>query len=348
MVSKISLLIVGCCYIILVSSSKSGVFLPKPVFGDSDSADRPLKIGYYKSTCPEAETIVNKVVKKWYNKDRSIPAALLHLQFHDCFVNGCDASILIDSTPQTPSEKAAGPSATLRGFDLLDAVKAELEAHCPSRVSCADIITLATRDSVVLAGGPTYALPTGRLDGIVSKPSDVKLPGPTLKISQAFTHFFQPLGFTLTEMVTLLGAHTVGMVHCSSFKDRLSDFKGTNRPDPSMDPNLVATLRKTCFVGNNSNPTTFLDQNTSFVVDASYYKELRQKKGVLSFDQELYTGSSTRRIVSSFAKSELLFRKRFGAVMVKMGNLVGSNDGEVRKNCRVFNVPKKFVGGGRA
>ncbi|MCI51189.1 peroxidase 44-like, partial [Trifolium medium] len=69
---------------------------------------------------------------------------------------GCDASLLIDPTNKTASEKNDGANASVRGFDIIDEVKEALEAACPSTVSCADIIALATRDAVALSGGPKY------------------------------------------------------------------------------------------------------------------------------------------------------------------------------------------------
>jgi hypothetical protein len=67
-------------------------------------------------------------------------------------VQGCDASLLIKSTPSNAAEKDAGANLTVRGFDIIDAAKAAVEAlaGCQGKVSCADIIALATRDAVAL------------------------------------------------------------------------------------------------------------------------------------------------------------------------------------------------------
>ena len=50
----------------------------------------------------------------------------------------------------------AGPNAggSTFGFDVIDNVKTQVEAACPGIVSCADILSLAARDSVNLVSQP--------------------------------------------------------------------------------------------------------------------------------------------------------------------------------------------------
>ena len=75
------------------------------------------------------------------------PTILLH------WLQGCDASVLLDDVPTTgfKGEKTALPNLnSLRGFDVVDMIKAKVEAACPALVSCADILVLAARDAVVL------------------------------------------------------------------------------------------------------------------------------------------------------------------------------------------------------
>ena len=62
---------------------------------------------------------------------------------------GCDGSILLDGGDD--SEKAAIPNLnSARGFEVIDTIKSSVEAACSGVVSCADILTIAARDSVVL------------------------------------------------------------------------------------------------------------------------------------------------------------------------------------------------------
>ncbi|XP_010558694.1 PREDICTED: peroxidase 57-like [Tarenaya hassleriana] len=295
-----------------------------------------LRIGFYSRSCPQAETIVRDLVRQRFGRDRTITAALLRMHFHDCFVRGCDASLLIDTTSTRTSEKSAGPNFSVRGFDLIDQIKTQLEAQCPSTVSCADIVTLATRDSVALAGGPSYTVPTGRRDGLVSSPLDVNLPGPTISVDGAIG-FFKSKRMNSFDAVALLGAHTVGVGHCSLFQDRLTNFQGTGRPDPSMDPVLAARLRSTCAGPND--PTTALDQGTPLVFDNMFFKQIRRKRGVLQLDQRLATAGATRGLVALFEANNAFFKRQFVKSIVKMGTIevLTGQSGEIRKNCRAFN-----------
>jgi peroxidase len=63
---------------------------------------------------------------------------------------GCDASLLLNSSSSTDQEKDSFPNQTIHGVDVIDLAKLRLESACPGVVSCADIIALATRDAVAL------------------------------------------------------------------------------------------------------------------------------------------------------------------------------------------------------
>lgn len=66
-----------------------------------------------------------------------------------CF-QGCDASLLLNSSSSTDQEKDSFPNLTIHGVDVIELAKLKLESVCRGVVSCADIIALATRDAVAL------------------------------------------------------------------------------------------------------------------------------------------------------------------------------------------------------
>ncbi|XP_072962533.1 peroxidase 57-like [Typha angustifolia] len=297
-----------------------------------------LQYGYYKGKCgtKDVEAIIQAVVRSRFFSDRKIVAALLRMQFHDCFVKGCDASILIDG-PFT--EKTAPPNLSVFGYDLIDQIKAAVELACPGVVSCADIIIAATRDAVVLAGGLPFQVQLGRRDGTVSLASLANLPPPDISVPQSI-QAFQSKGLNAFDMVLLLGGHTVGVTHCSFIKNRLYDYRGSGKPDPTMNPIYVQILRyMVCPRFSTTDNSVFLDDPWSALrVDNNFYKQLLQNKGILPIDQALASDWSTRWIVQLLANTNL-FPRLFNQALVKLGavQVLTGNQGQIRKNCRRVN-----------
>ena len=62
---------------------------------------------------------------------------------------GCDASVLLDDTTTGQGEKNAAPNASLWGFEVIDTIKSQSENLCLGVVSCADILAIVVRDSIV-------------------------------------------------------------------------------------------------------------------------------------------------------------------------------------------------------
>ncbi|KAF2321996.1 hypothetical protein GH714_005317 [Hevea brasiliensis] len=138
-----------------------------------------------------AVTLQPPVKLKWqyYKRNTTCPEA-----------EGCDASILLDGPN---SEKTAPQNRGLGGFALIDKIKEVLEERCPGVVSCADILNLATRDAVHLAGAPSYPLYTGRRDGMTSSAASVDLPSPSIPLSEALA-YFKSKGLDVLDFATLL------------------------------------------------------------------------------------------------------------------------------------------------
>ncbi|KAF7828992.1 peroxidase 64-like [Senna tora] len=294
-----------------------------------------LSLNYYEKTCPHVDFIVAKAVKEATSKDKTVPAALLRMHFHDCFIRGCDASVLLNSKGKNQAEKDGPPNISLHAFYVIDNAKKAVEASCPGVVSCADILALAARDAVFLSGGPGWDVPKGRKDGRTSKASEsIQLPAPTFNISQLKQSFSQR-GLSMEDLVALSGGHTLGFSHCSSFRNRIHNFDAKHDVDPSMNPSFAAKLKSICPLKNQpKNAGTTMDPSpTTF--DNTYYKLILQGKSLFSSDQALLTTPKTKNLVSEFATSKDAFYKAFVKSMIKMSNINGGQ--EIRKDCRVVN-----------
>ena len=126
-------------------------------------------------------------------------------------VQGCDASLLLDNSSSIVSEKGSNPNKnSLRGFEVVDEIKAALEAACPGTVSCADILALAARDSTVLVGGPYWDVPLGRRDslGASIQGSNNDIPAPNNTLPTIITKF-KLQGLDIVDLVALLGMYSM-------------------------------------------------------------------------------------------------------------------------------------------
>ncbi|KAF6162003.1 hypothetical protein GIB67_021924 [Kingdonia uniflora] len=224
--------------------------------------------------------------------DPTIPAALLRLHYHDCFVRGCDGSVLLDGARRyPPPEKAAPPNISLRGFKLIDNIKRVLEIFCPLTVSCADILALSAREAVVLAGGPNWTVPTGRKDSRMSSAvlAVVSLPQPHFTAAQLKQNFLWH-GMSEDEMIILSGAHSIGFARCVTVWDRLYNYNFTMETDPSLNSSYADLLKMRCprRSWNLRLIMLPLDPVTPFKFDTMYYKNLENGLGLLVSDQVLY------------------------------------------------------------
>ncbi|KAI4316976.1 hypothetical protein L6164_024894 [Bauhinia variegata] len=300
---------------------------------DSISMVSALSVNYYDHACPQLESIVAGTVHKAMLNDKTVPAALLRMHFHDCFIRGCDASVLLESKGKNKAEKDGPPNISLHAFYVIDNAKKAVEAECPGLVSCADILALAARDAVTLSGGPTWEVPKGRKDGRISKASDTRqLPAPTFNISQLQQSFSQR-GLSLEDLVVLSGGHSLGFAHCSSFQNRIHKFSVNQDIDPSMNPSFAASLQRICPLQNNVRSAGAPLDSTSTTFDNAYYKLLLQGKSIFSSDQALLTNSKTKALASKFAGSQKEFERAFVKSMIKMSSITGGQ--EIRLDCKV-------------
>ncbi|KAK9743426.1 hypothetical protein RND81_03G238300 [Saponaria officinalis] len=303
----------------------------------------PFTPNFYDNSCPRANDIVMSVLENVVARDPRMAASLLRLHFHDCFVKGCDASVLLDNSATFVSEKSAAPNTnSLRGFEVIDEIKARLEEECPKTVSCADIVALAARASVVMSGGPNWEVQLGRRDSKEAyfNLANTTIPPPTFSIQQLLQNF-QSRGLDAFDLVALSGGHTIGMSKCSNFKKRLYNQNGQSQPDVTLERAFLSELRSMCPPFGGDNNLSPLDYGTPKAFDNNYFKLILGGRGLLFSDQQLFSGNYpfVAQLVIAYALNEALFFNDFAKSMVRMGSLspLLGNDGEIRINCRRVN-----------
>ncbi|KQK05559.1 peroxidase 1 [Brachypodium distachyon] len=299
-----------------------------------------LREKFYSESCPSVEEVVRKEMMR---APRSLAAPILRMHFHDCFVRGCDGSVLLDSANKT-AEKDGQPNQTLRGFGFVDTVKAAVEKACPDTVSCADVLALMARDAVWLTKGPFWEVPLGRRDGSVSISNETdQLPPPTSNFT-VLTQLFAAKNLDAKDLVVLSAGHTIGTSHCVSFTDRLFNFTGRVNPtdvDPTLDSEYMDKLKGKCTSLNDNTTLVEMDPGSFKTFDLDYFTVVAKRRGLFHSDGALLTDDFTRAYVQRHAggafKEE--FFADFAASMIKMGNVdvLTGTQGEIRKKCSVPN-----------
>ncbi|CAN1262797.1 Lignin-forming anionic peroxidase [Linum perenne] len=283
----------------------------------SQSEAQDLSTNFYSNSCPNALSTIRRSINTAISRERRMAASLLRLHFHDCFVQGCDASILLDH-----GEKTARPNMnSIRGYSVIDDAKSQVESQCPGIVSCADIVAVAARDASEAVGGPTWSVNLGRRDSTSAN---------------RMVQLFDNKGLSARDMVALSGSHTIGQARCVTFRGRIYG----NAYD--IDANFASTRRRQCpsAAGNGDGNLAAMDLVTPNSFDNNYFRNLMQRRGLLQSDQVLFSGGSTDGIVQEYSRNPRLFTSDFAAAMVRMGDIepLTGTRGEIRRVCTVVNA----------
>uniref|UniRef100_N1R2E1 Peroxidase 2 n=1 Tax=Aegilops tauschii TaxID=37682 RepID=N1R2E1_AEGTA len=242
--------------------------------------------------------------------NRGFGAGLIRLVFHDCFVRGCDGSVLLDSTPKNTTsdapltlagktEKASPNNGGLRGLEVIDAIRLRLAEK----------------------GGRA-----GRKDGVVSSAEDPgkHLPNPTDNFQQLLQSFMAK-GFNLVELVALSGAHSVGVANLTpgAAPNNVRDFDDSNRKLAGYQANGVVDLTAVGYLDN------------------SYYNANFQNMVLFNSDWELTTNETAKLHMTSYKEKASLWNTAFADAMTKLSKMVESKDPlyEIgsRRTCNVTN-----------
>ncbi|MCO5602278.1 hypothetical protein L7F22_056407 [Adiantum nelumboides] len=242
-------------------------------------------------------------------------AGILRLHFHDCFVQGCDASVLLNGSTSGPGSKAP---------DSVVKASTTLLSKCNIPLS------------MLLAKGPYYPVPLGRRDSLVFASTSLtlaNLPPPTANVT-GLMDIFSSKGLNLVDLVALSGrGHKIGRAHCPSFANRLDPL------DPTLNAEFASTLTTICPTSNSTNFTN-MDTFTPNRFDNKYYTSLMKGFGLFTSDSSLVLGNRTYATVQSFYSNKIMFFEQFGLSMIKMGQIdvLTGTEGEIRTNCSAINL----------
>ncbi|KAL9273034.1 Peroxidase 65-like protein [Drosera capensis] len=324
---------------LLVIVSISLFLLP----AESHTGKPNLTLDYYQKSCPRFNQIMNEVITAKQTASPTTAAGVLRVFFHDCMVDGCDGSTLVASNAFNKAERDADVNLSLPGdaYDLVTRTKTALEIECPGVVSCTDILAVSARNLVKMVGGPFYEVPLGRKDGLVSLASRVagNIAFPNMTVTEIINQF-QSKGFSVLEMVALVGAHTIGFSHCSEFSKRIYNFSKASSFDPAMNPYYAKGLQMLCAnYTKDSTMAAFNDVMTPGKFDNMYYKNLLRGLGLLATDQAMAKDPRTKPIVELYAANETAFFKDFARAMEKVSvyKVKTGKEGEIRRRCDQFN-----------
>ncbi|KAE9467829.1 hypothetical protein C3L33_00262, partial [Rhododendron williamsianum] len=290
---------------------------------DLVSSHKPLEYDFYHDTCPQAEKIIRSRVRRLYEIRSDVPPSLLRLVFHDCFIEGCDASVLLDSIDGVDSEKESPPNETLKGFDIIEIIKRDGE------LSFSELAT--------------YELPS---------PQD-NLPNTIAS--------FASRGFDERETVSLLvhckfianrlynfdGTNepdpTLDTNFLNHLRSRCNNSLITLGSSPSLSPSSVDDSPSPSSVDDSTSSTSSI-REAEVEMDSEergsdfgtlYYRNLLQARGILYVDQQLTAGEETETWVRAYASDTSLFRRDFALAMRKLSNLgvLTAPMGQVRISC---------------
>ncbi|KAL5862550.1 hypothetical protein ACOSQ3_000064 [Xanthoceras sorbifolium] len=260
---------------------------------------------------------------------------------------GCDGSLLLDSFGGMVSEKLAALNVnSLRGFDVIDKIKYNLEEACPYTVSCADILALAARDAVVLRGGPTWKVFLGRRDSLKASfdGANIFIPSPNSSLETLIASF-QQQDLDIVDLVTLSGSHTMGKARCLSFRQRVYEISNGeyNHDKYKRYRTFQRILRSICPESGRDDELAPLDYVTPARFDNQYFINLVQGNGLLHSDNVLFNEDHEGEIMKkvwAYASDEELFFTSYVNSIIKMGNIrvLTGIEGEIRKNCRFVNT----------
>ncbi|KAM1055223.1 hypothetical protein FF1_028806 [Malus domestica] len=158
------------------------------------------------------------------------------------------------------------------------------------------------------SGGTSWKVLLGRRDGLVANQTGANraLPAPFEALDSIISKF-AAVGLNVNNIVSLSGAHTIGLARCGTFRDRLFNFSGTGAPDITLEQSMLTDLQHLM----EALPRLLIGSQLIYLTTIIFRTRL--------------TGRAS------------LVQIKFYFQMGNISPLTGSA-GEIRKNCRAVNA----------
>ncbi|KAM0812238.1 putative Peroxidase [Seiridium cardinale] len=248
------------------------------------------------TTCPSVWTDVATDLKALFVDSAGAATddarAAIRLSFHDCFPSACDGSIILANECSDRGENS----------QMVDICTTLGDMATQYNVSTADLIQLGTALGVSAALGPTISFKVGRVDSSTANPTG-QMPGAN-DAADTIISDFDAKGFTTTELIALVGAHSAAKNLAGTALDSTVDDLDTNFYTETADGSAPASLQSDINLSNSS--TTSSDWTTfggSLSDWEAAFVPAMEKMGLLGVDESTLTDCSSV-VTAAFASKK--------------------------------------------
>ncbi|KQK07966.1 peroxidase 47-like [Brachypodium distachyon] len=283
----------------------------------------------------DIQTKVRDIVKA----NRAVSPGFIRLVFHDCWVKGCDASVLLNNGDGT-AEMDAVQNGGIRGLDVIQAIKDKLAVNYTD-VTCADAVVYAAREACYVLSGEKIKYdvdgPGSHKDAVASSKADAAaLPSPFASFSDLVANF-KLKGFTARDVVVLSGAHAVGLAHRPAFEARLTAPAAEIDPAYRNDVNVTSNASPSKTAHNNVRDLGKAEAEPG-VLDNNYYAANLAKKVLFGSDFALTTDGAAMTNMTAYKNNAATWYPLFEDAMARLSRLppLGTTGGP-RAKCNTPN-----------
>ncbi|KAF2188880.1 class II peroxidase, partial [Zopfia rhizophila CBS 207.26] len=239
------------------------------------------------STCPSVWTTIASDLKSSFVADdgtcNDSARAAIRLAFHDCFPGSCDGSIILSDECTARNENA----------QLVDICSTVGDKATQYNVSAADMVQMAAAIGIVSCpGGPAISFYVGRTDTNTAN-AESQIPSPSSNASVLISQFAAK-GFSATDLVALVGAHTTAKQLTGEAMDSTVGQWDVEFYSETVDNSAPSSLDSDRFLSNSSETSsTWQSVGASSSSFADAFVPAMEKMSLLGNDKDSLTDCSS-------------------------------------------------------